>query len=79
MYVFESLVADHRQILITSDTYPKELANIDNRLVSRFNSGLIVAIEPPELPEAPGKAGSAAAAGRITSVSCVVVVEFLIE
>ena len=48
-YVFESLVADHRQILITSDTYPKELANIDDRLVSRFNSGLIVAIEPPEL------------------------------
>src|SRR5690606_928988 len=48
-YVFESLVADHRQILITSDTYPKELSNIDDRLVSRFNSGLIVAIEPPEL------------------------------
>jgi chromosomal replication initiator protein len=48
-YVFESLVSDHRQILITSDTYPKELANIDDRLVSRFNSGLIVAIEPPEL------------------------------
>ena len=48
-YVFESLVADHRQILITSDTYPKELAHIDDRLVSRFNSGLIVAIEPPEL------------------------------
>ena len=47
--VFESLVADHRQILITSDTYPKELSNIDDRLVSRFNSGLIVAIEPPEL------------------------------
>ncbi len=48
-YVFESLVADNRQILITSDTYPKELQNIDDRLVSRFNSGLIVAIEPPEL------------------------------
>lgn len=48
-YVFESLVGDRRQIVITSDTYPKEMVNIDDRLISRLNSGLIVAIEPPEL------------------------------
>ena len=34
---------------MTSDTYPKGLTNIHQRLVSRFDSGLTVAIEPPEL------------------------------
>lgn len=48
-YTFEALVASRKQILITSDTYPKELAGIDERLVSRFDYGLTVAIEPPEL------------------------------
>lgn len=48
-YVFEALVNNRRQIVITSDTYPKELGNVDERLISRLNSGLIVAIEPPEL------------------------------
>ena len=36
-------------IVMTSDTYPKGLANIHERLVSRFDSGLTVTIEPPEL------------------------------
>ncbi|HLU15426.1 MAG TPA: chromosomal replication initiator protein DnaA [Burkholderiaceae bacterium] len=48
-YAFEAMVAQRKQIIITSDTYPKELANIDSRLISRFDSGLTVAIEPPEL------------------------------
>src|SRR5690606_7912532 len=48
-YAFEAMVAQRKQIIITSDTYPKELANIDGRLISRFDSGLTVAIEPPEL------------------------------
>jgi chromosomal replication initiator protein len=48
-YAFEALVANKRQIIITSDTYPKELKDIEDRLVSRFSSGLTVAIEPPEL------------------------------
>jgi chromosomal replication initiator protein len=48
-YVFEALISSRRQILITCDTYPKEMSDIDDRLISRFNSGLIVAIEPPEL------------------------------
>src|SRR3546814_7410464 len=43
------MVAQRKQIIITSDTYPKELPNIDSRLISRFDSGLTVAIEPPEL------------------------------
>ncbi len=48
-YAFEALVAGRRQIIITCDTYPKELKDIEDRLVSRFASGLTVAIEPPEL------------------------------
>jgi chromosomal replication initiator protein len=48
-YAFEALIAERKQIIITSDTYPKEMSGIDDRLISRFNSGLIVAIEPPEL------------------------------
>lgn len=48
-YAFEAMVAQRKQIIITSDTYPKELNGIDERLISRFDSGLTVAIEPPEL------------------------------
>ncbi len=48
-YAFEAIVAQRRQIIITSDTYPKELSGIDERLISRFDSGLTLAIEPPEL------------------------------
>lgn len=48
-YAFEAMVAQRKQIIITSDTYPKELDGIDERLISRFDSGLTVAIEPPEL------------------------------
>ena len=48
-YAFEALIGARNQIIITSDTYPSELGGIDNRLISRFGSGLTVAIEPPEL------------------------------
>ncbi|MBC8118389.1 MAG: chromosomal replication initiator protein DnaA [Burkholderiaceae bacterium] len=48
-YAFEALVAGRKQIIITCDTYPKELKDMEDRLVSRFTSGLTVAIEPPEL------------------------------
>jgi chromosomal replication initiator protein len=46
---FEALLAKRAHIIMTSDTYPKGLANIDERLTSRFDAGLTVAIEPPEL------------------------------
>jgi chromosomal replication initiator protein len=48
-YAFEALVVGRKQIIITCDTYPKELKDMEDRLVSRFASGLTVAIEPPEL------------------------------
>jgi chromosomal replication initiator protein len=46
---FEALLTKKSHIVMTSDTYPKGLADIHERLVSRFDSGLTVAIEPPEL------------------------------
>ncbi len=46
---FEALLAKRSHIVMTSDTYPKGLTDIHERLVSRFDSGLTVAIEPPEL------------------------------
>ncbi len=48
-YAFEALISNGAQVIITSDTYPKEMEGIDERLISRFDSGLTVAIEPPEL------------------------------
>lgn len=48
-YAFEKFIADQKQLIITSDTYPTELNGIDMRLISRFGSGLTVAIEPPEI------------------------------
>ncbi len=48
-YTFNSLTESHRQIVITCDTYPKDLVGFEDRLKSRFAWGLTVAIEPPEL------------------------------
>jgi chromosomal replication initiator protein len=46
---FEALLARKSHLVMTSDTYPKGLANMHARLVSRFDAGLTVSIEPPEL------------------------------
>ncbi|MFK7962980.1 MAG: chromosomal replication initiator protein DnaA [Burkholderiaceae bacterium] len=48
-YTFESMFAAKKQMIITCDTYPRHLSNFAERLISRFGSGLIVEIEPPEL------------------------------
>ncbi|MFC0309014.1 chromosomal replication initiator protein DnaA [Gallibacterium trehalosifermentans] len=48
-HTFNSLFEGGRQIILTSDRYPKEIDKIEERLKSRFNWGLSVAIEPPEL------------------------------
>ena len=47
-YAFNALIESHKQVIITCDTYPKDLAGIDERLKSRFSWGLTVAVEPPE-------------------------------
>jgi chromosomal replication initiator protein len=48
-YAFNALIEAHRQVVITCDTYPKEMSGIESRLISRFGWGLTVAVEPPEL------------------------------
>lgn len=48
-YVFNALVEAKKQIVITCDTYPKDIQGIEERLISRFDWGLTVQIEPPEL------------------------------
>jgi chromosomal replication initiator protein len=48
-YAFNTLVDSQKQVILTSDTFPKEIVGLESRLVSRFGWGLTVAIEPPEL------------------------------
>ena len=48
-HTFNSLLEGNQQIIITSDRYPKEIGGLEDRLKSRFGSGLTVAIQPPEL------------------------------
>jgi chromosomal replication initiator protein len=47
-YAFNALIEAHKQIIITCDTYPRDISGIDERLKTRFSWGLTVAIEPPE-------------------------------
>jgi chromosomal replication initiator protein len=48
-YAFNALIEARKQIVITCDTYPKDIQGLEDRLISRFDWGLTVAIEPPEL------------------------------
>ncbi len=48
-YAFNTLIEEKKQIVITCDTYPKEIVDVDERLRTRFSWGLTVAVEPPEL------------------------------
>lgn len=48
-YAFNALIERHKQVIISCDTYPKEIVGIEDRLISRFGWGLTVALEPPEL------------------------------
>lgn len=48
-HTFNELLEGQRQVIITADRFPKELEGIEERLISRFGSGLTVGIEPPDL------------------------------
>jgi len=48
-YTFNTLIEEHKQVIITSDTFPKNMEGIEERLKSRFSWGLTVMLEPPEL------------------------------
>ena len=47
-FLFNALIEARKQIIITCDTYPKDINGLDDRLVTRFDWGLTVQIEPPE-------------------------------
>lgn len=46
--IYNKLKANGKQIILTSDVYPSELKNINDRIISRFTSGLSVSITSPE-------------------------------
>ena len=48
-HTFNTLLESGAQIILTSDKFPKEINNLQERLISRFESGLTVRIDPPEL------------------------------
>lgn len=48
-YAFNTLIENKKQIIITCDSYPKEIVGVDERLRTRFSWGLTVSIDPPEL------------------------------
>lgn len=48
-YTFNALLDESKQIILTSDRYPKELTELNARLVSRFSWGLSVGVEPPDI------------------------------
>ena len=48
-HTFNTLLEGQRQVIITADRFPKELVGVEERLISRFGSGLTVSIDPPEL------------------------------
>jgi chromosomal replication initiator protein len=47
-FVFNALSEAKKQLVISSDTYPKNISGLEDRLVTRFDWGLTVQIEPPE-------------------------------
>ncbi len=48
-YTFNTLYESHKQVILSSDSYPKNMHNIEERLRSRFEAGLVADIEPPDL------------------------------
>jgi len=48
-FVFNALIEAKKQIVISCDTYPKDINGLEDRLITRFDWGLTVQIEPPEI------------------------------
>lgn len=47
-HTFNALYQDHRQIVLSSDTPPEEIPDLEERLVSRFKCGLVISVSAPE-------------------------------
>lgn len=48
-YTFEELISQGKQIVLASDRPPKDIKSLEERLSSRFLSGLLADIQPPEI------------------------------
>ena len=48
-HTYNALLEGQKQIILASDRFPRDVEGIDDRLRSRFNSGLTVSVEPPDL------------------------------
>jgi chromosomal replication initiator protein len=48
-FAFNALIETKKQIVISCDTYPKDISGLENRLITRFEQGFTVQIEPPEI------------------------------
>lgn len=51
-HIFNDLVNHKKQIIITSDRHPHEIKGLEDRLISRFSSGLSVGVDSPEFETA---------------------------
>ena len=75
-HTFNTLVQDKKQIVLTSDRPPKEIANLEDRIRTRFEWGLLADIQPPDLEtriaisSSPKRSRTMSGSSRALSRSC---------
>ena len=50
--IYNKLIVNQKHVIMTSDVYPSELNSINNRIISRFTSGLTIGLDSPEFETA---------------------------